>query len=51
MFYEGNPVAVKAYLNKLRIVKNELRLPIVPISDGLMEKINREGMINVLTIN
>ena len=39
MFAEGNPAGVKAYLNQLGIVKNELRLPMVPVSDRLMERI------------
>ena len=39
MFAEGNPAGVKAYLNQLGIVKNELRLPMVPVSDELMERI------------
>ncbi|MBN2779269.1 MAG: 4-hydroxy-tetrahydrodipicolinate synthase [Bacteroidales bacterium] len=39
MFAEGNPAGVKAYLNKLGILKNELRLPMIPVSDLLMERI------------
>ena len=39
MFAEGNPSGVKAYLSELGITKNTFRLPVVGISDSLMESI------------
>lgn len=42
LFAEGSPGGVKAALNTLGICENVLRLPLVPISEGLKEKIKRE---------
>ena len=39
IFEEGSPVGVKAALNKLKIVENNLRLPLVLASLELKEKI------------
>lgn len=39
MFAEGNPSGVKAYLSELGITKNTFRLPVVGISDTLMQSI------------
>lgn len=39
LFCEGNPVGVKAALALKGILRNELRLPLVPCSDGLCEKL------------
>lgn len=39
LFEEGNPVGVKAALAQKGIMHNELRLPLVPCSTGLYEKI------------
>ena len=39
MFAEGNPSGVKAYLSELGITKNTFRLPVVGISDALMQSI------------
>jgi 4-hydroxy-tetrahydrodipicolinate synthase len=39
MFAEGNPSGVKAYLSELGITKNTFRLPVVGISDSLMQSI------------
>lgn len=39
LFAENNPAGVKAFLAELGIVKNYLRLPVVPVSDGLQQKI------------
>jgi 4-hydroxy-tetrahydrodipicolinate synthase len=38
-FAEGSPAGVKAALNILSICENVLRLPLVPVSNGLHEKI------------
>ena len=40
IFAEGNPVGIKALLAKRGICKNTLRLPLVPSSSELTEKIN-----------
>lgn len=39
MFAEGNPSGVKAYLSTLGITKNTFRLPVVGVSDALMQTI------------
>ncbi|WP_111709175.1 4-hydroxy-tetrahydrodipicolinate synthase [Lutibacter citreus] len=40
IFEEGNPVGIKAMLNKLNICSAEVRLPLVKASEELQEKIN-----------
>ncbi|MHA6280167.1 4-hydroxy-tetrahydrodipicolinate synthase [Salinimicrobium sp. CAU 1759] len=40
IFAEGNPVGIKALLEKKDIVKNNLRLPLVPSTENLTQKIN-----------
>ena len=42
MFKEGNPVGVKAVLEQLGIIKNHLRLPLVPSSESLYREIEAE---------
>jgi 4-hydroxy-tetrahydrodipicolinate synthase len=42
MFQEGNPTGVKAVLSEMGIIKNVLRLPLVPASKSLLETINLE---------
>jgi 4-hydroxy-tetrahydrodipicolinate synthase len=39
IFKENNPAGIKAALNILGICENELRLPLVPVSNKLFEKI------------
>jgi 4-hydroxy-tetrahydrodipicolinate synthase len=39
MFAENNPAGIKAFLTAMGIMENHFRLPIVPVSHGLMEKI------------
>lgn len=39
LFAEGNPAGVKYVLSQMGICGNNLRLPVVPVSDGLAEKI------------
>ncbi len=39
MFAEGSPSGLKAYMSELGICKNTFRLPVVGVSDVLMEKI------------
>jgi len=40
IFAEGSPAGIKYSLNKLKIIENYLRLPLVPISKELENKIN-----------
>lgn len=42
IFAEGNPCGVKTILAEMGIIKNYLRLPLVPASEGLQEKIKKE---------
>ena len=39
LFAENNPAGVKAFLKELGIIENVLRLPLVPLSDGIHQKI------------
>lgn len=39
LFTENNPAGVKAFLYELGIIKNVLRLPVVPLSDGIHQKV------------
>jgi len=39
LFAENNPAGVKAVLAELGIIKNNLRLPLVPLSEGLVKQV------------
>ena len=39
LFAENNPAGVKAFLFELGIIENVLRLPVVPLSDGIHQKV------------
>ena len=39
LFAENNPAGVKAFLAELGVIKNHLRLPLVPLSEGLHKQI------------
>ena len=39
LFVEGNPAGIKAALNILGIIENNLRLPLVPVSDNTYKKL------------
>ena len=39
LFAENNPAGVKAFLFEQGLIKNKLRLPLVPVSDALQQKI------------
>ncbi|MFM2360648.1 MAG: hypothetical protein RLY16_2641 [Bacteroidota bacterium] len=41
LFAENNPAGVKAFLYELGLIQNELRLPLVPLSTGVHEKIKQ----------
>jgi 4-hydroxy-tetrahydrodipicolinate synthase len=38
LFAENNPAGVKAFLAELGVIKNNLRLPLVPLSEGLCKQ-------------
>ena len=38
-FEDGNPAGVKGMLSELNLIQNYLRLPLVPVSDNVQEKI------------
>ncbi len=40
LFAENNPAGVKAFLAELGLISNHLRLPMVPLSEPLREKVN-----------
>ena len=39
LFAENNPAGVKAFLTELGIIKNNLRLPLVPLSEDLVKQV------------
>jgi 4-hydroxy-tetrahydrodipicolinate synthase len=39
MFAENNPAGIKAFLTERGLIKNNLRLPLVPLSQGLHQKV------------
>ena len=41
LFVDGNPAGVKSMLSVMGLIKNNLRLPLVPTTVATMEKIKR----------
>lgn len=41
MFAENNPAGVKAFMNEMGLLENKLRLPVVPVSESLHDKIKK----------
>jgi 4-hydroxy-tetrahydrodipicolinate synthase len=41
MFAENNPAGVKAFLYELKLIENELRLPLVPLSQNIHEEVEK----------
>ena len=39
LFAENNPAGVKAFLYEMKLIENQLRLPLVPLSSGLHDKV------------
>jgi 4-hydroxy-tetrahydrodipicolinate synthase len=39
LFAENNPAGVKAFLSEMGLIENQLRLPLVPLSDALYQKV------------
>ena len=42
LYVEGNPVGIKAAVHILGLCENELRLPLVPLSQGNYDKLRGE---------
>ncbi len=42
LFADGNPGGIKAVLNRMGIIENKLRLPLVSVNDQVSEKIRKE---------
>lgn len=40
MFAENNPAGVKAFMTKMGLIQNNLRLPLVPLSESLYSKVH-----------
>ena len=41
MFAENNPAGVKAFMAGMGLIENYLRLPVVPLSEGLQERVKK----------
>jgi 4-hydroxy-tetrahydrodipicolinate synthase len=41
LFAEGSPAGVKAYMKELGLCADHVRLPVVPVSDALRQRISR----------
>jgi 4-hydroxy-tetrahydrodipicolinate synthase len=41
LFAENNPAGVKAFLSELGVIKNHLRLPVVPLSSGIHQQVKQ----------
>lgn len=41
LFAENNPAGVKAFLSEMGIIENHLRLPLVPLSDSVLQQVRR----------
>jgi 4-hydroxy-tetrahydrodipicolinate synthase len=41
LFSENNPAGIKAFLYELGLIKNILRLPLVPLSDEIQKKVHK----------
>ena len=39
LFAENNPAGVKAFLSEMGMIENSFRLPLVPLSDGIMQQV------------
>ena len=39
LFAENNPAGVKAFLFEMKIIENILRLPLVPLSEAVHQKV------------
>ncbi|MEO6682289.1 MAG: dihydrodipicolinate synthase family protein, partial [Ginsengibacter sp.] len=39
LFVENNPAGVKAFLHAMNLIENEVRLPVVPLSEQFYKKV------------
>jgi 4-hydroxy-tetrahydrodipicolinate synthase len=46
MFAENNPAGVKAFLYEMNLIENELRLPLVPLSDKYHQEVKDYVVVN-----
>ena len=46
MFAENNPAGVKAFLYEMNLIENELRLPLVPLSDKYHQEVKEYVAVN-----
>jgi 4-hydroxy-tetrahydrodipicolinate synthase len=41
LFAENNPAGVKAFLHEMNIIENTLRLPLVPLSESILQQVKK----------
>ena len=41
LFAENNPAGVKAFLSEMGMIENHLRLPLVPLSDSILQQVKK----------
>jgi 4-hydroxy-tetrahydrodipicolinate synthase len=41
LFAENNPAGVKAFLSEMGMIENILRLPLVPLSDNILQQVKK----------
>lgn len=41
LFAENNPAGVKAFLSEMGFIENKLRLPVLPLSDNVLEQVKK----------
>jgi 4-hydroxy-tetrahydrodipicolinate synthase len=41
LFVENNPAGVKAFLSEMGMIENTFRLPVVPLSDNIMQQVKK----------
>jgi 4-hydroxy-tetrahydrodipicolinate synthase len=41
LFAENNPAGVKAFLSEMGMIENTFRLPVVPLSDSIMQQVKK----------
>lgn len=52
LFAENNPAGVKAFLSELGVIKNEFRLPLVPLSKHIHERVKQYlAALNETSVN
>ena len=41
LFAENNPAGVKAFLGEMGLIENVLRLPLVPLSESILQQVKK----------